>query len=242
MRILSPRMFHRTDGVLITGFLPFLQFILRHDNYVLKLAKMGFIDPSHIKSSKPINEGNDSQQNDAYYMDLAMEATGVFLRKVLQPQPWIEERVENVLRPFREKYLIGMQIRMGKGGGTFKDTHTFLESKNILQFSQQANLHREKINLPLNQTRWVVCTDADQAEDKLREEYGEVIVVSKDFHRGHSKTGAKDPDGFSRAVIDLLLLSRCDYQILTSHSTFSVIARTMRKEGASFYMMPSRGY
>ena len=47
---------------------------------------------------------------------------------------------------------------------------------------------------------------------------------------------------FCRAVIDLLLLSRCDYLVLTSHSTFSVIARTIARDGVPHYMMPSRGY
>ena len=69
-----------------------------------------------------------------------------------------------------------------------------------------------------------------------------MIVTASGYRRGHSKTGAKDADGFTRAVIDLLLLSRCDYLVLTSHSTFSVIARTIARDGVLHYMMPSRGY
>ena len=242
MRLLSPRMYHRTEGVIVTGFLPFLQLIIRHDNYLQKLAKLGFIDPSHIDLGKLAKEGVNEKQRESYCMDMAMEAIGVFLRKVMQPQPWIQERVEYVLDPVKDNYLIGMHIRMGKTGGTFKDTHAFLQSNEISRFSNQAEMHLKGMNKAISQTRWVVCTDADQAENTLRSQYGDVIVTSQDFHRGHSKTGAKDPDGFSRAVIDLLLLSRCDYQILTSHSTYSVVARTMRKEGALFYMTPSRGY
>ena len=54
--------------------------------------------------------------------------------------------------------------------------------------------------------------------------------------------GAKDADGFTRAVIDLLLLRRCNYLILTSHSTYSVMARTIAGSGVPFYNMPSHGY
>ena len=51
MRKLSPRFFHRREGLVVTGFLPYLQLIIRHDNYIRKLTEMGFIDPSHVKES-----------------------------------------------------------------------------------------------------------------------------------------------------------------------------------------------
>ena len=91
-------------------------------------------------------------------------------------------------------------------------------------------------------TVWVLSTDSNLVEEELRAKYGEMIVTASGYRRGHSKTGAKDADGFTRAVIDLLLLSRCDYLVLTSHSTFSVIARTIARDGVPHYMMPSRGY
>ena len=69
-----------------------------------------------------------------------------------------------------------------------------------------------------------------------------LIITSSLFKRGHSKTGAKNPDGFTRAVIDLSLLGRCDYLVLTAHSTFSVMARSLSRNESESFVMPSRGY
>ena len=139
-------------------------------------------------------------------------------------------------------FLIGFHIRMGTSGGTFKDTHIFLHPHDVYRYADRAEAFMEKHHLNINNTRWLISTDADKAERMLREKYGDLIVTSNEYHRGHSKTGARDADGFSRAVIDMLILAQCDYLILTSHSTYSVMARTMRKAGSDFVMMTSRGY
>ena len=242
MRKLSPRFFHRREGLVVTGFLPYLQLIIRHDNYIRKLTEMGFIDPSHVKESISMDESSESTQNDAYYTDLAMEALHVFLTKVMRPQPWVESMIDDILKPVRDKTLIGFHIRMGNGGSAFKDSHTFLQAHDVFRYAEEATRYMTEHHLRPENTRWIVATDSDSAEQSLRDKYGELIVTSKEFHRGHSKTGAKDDEGFSRAVIDLLVLGRCDYLVLTSHSTFSVVARTLRKDGADFQMMRSNGY
>ena len=242
MRKLSPRLYCRSEGVIVTGFLAYLQYIIRHDNYILKLARMGFVDPSHINYSIPINADDASRKYDQYYTDLSMDALQVFLTKVLKPQPWIQEKVDEVLKPWKGMFLIGFHIRMGTSGGTFKDTHIFLHPHDVYRYANKAEAFMEEHHLNINNTRWLISTDADKAETMLREKYGDLIVTSNEYHRGHSKTGARDADGFSRAVIDMLILAQCDYLILTSHSTYSVMARTMRKAGSDFVMMTSRGY
>ena len=242
MRKLSPRFYSRSEGVIVTGFLAYLQFIIRHDNYILKLARMGFVNPNHINYSIPINVDDASREFDQYYTDLSMDALQVFLTKVLHPQPWVQEKVDEVLIPCRGMFLIGFHIRMGNSGSAFKDSHIFLHPHDVYRYADRAEDYMASHRLSVNNTRWLISTDSDKAEGMLREKYGDLIVTSNQYHRGHSKSGARDADGFSRAVIDLLLLGQCDYQILTSHSTFSVMARTMRKGGSDFIMMTSRGY
>lgn len=242
MRKLSPRCYCRSEGVIVTGFLAYLQYIIRHDNYILKLARMGFVDPNHINYSIPINVDDASRKYDSYYTSLSMDALAVFLTRVLKPQPWIQEKVDAVLNPWTGMFLIGFHIRMGTSGGTIKDSHIFLHPHDVNRYADHAVLYMERHHLNINNTRWLISTDSDNAERVLREIYGDLIVTSKEYHRGHSKTGARDADGFSRAVIDLLILAHCDYLVLTSHSTYSIMARTMRKAGSEFVMMSSRGY
>ena len=242
MRALSPRKYHRSPGLIVTGYLSFLQFIIRHDNYILKLARMGFIDPKHINYSIPINENSPTRKNDKYYTDLSMEATRKFLRLVMKPQPWVEAMLNEVLDPIRDYYKFGMHIRMGNSGGTFKDSHIFLHFFDIWRFTREIQLVISFRHMNISQTRWLLSTDSDKAEEMLREKFGEYIVTSTEFKRGHSKTGAKNADGFSRAVIDLLLLGRCDYLVLTSHSTFSVMARELMQNYTEAQFMTSMGY
>lgn len=242
MRKLSPRFYQRREGVVVTGFLPFLQLIIRHDNYIRKLTEMGFIDPSHVMESIKMDNSSEPTQNEAYYTNLAMEALHVFLTKVMRPQPWVKAMIDDILEPVKGKSLIGFHIRMGSGGSAFKDTHTFLLARDVFRYADEATRFMEEHHLLPENTRWIVATDSDSAEKSLRDKYGELIVTSKEFHRGHSKTGAKDDEGFSRAVIDMLVLGRCDYLVLTKHSTFSVVARTLRKDGTKFMIMNSYGY
>lgn len=242
MRALSPRMFHRTPGLIVTGFLSYLQFIIRHDNFIPKLVRMGFIDPAHVNASIPTSFDSLSREYDAYYQQLATEASRTFFRYVMKPQPWVEARVNEVLDPIRKYFLFGMHIRMGNAGGSFKDSHTFLQLNEIWRYPNAIEMVIKQRNLDIQNTRWVLCTDSDKAEEELRRRYGELIVTSQDFKRGHSKTGAKDDDGFSRAVIDMLLLSKCNFLVLTRHSTYSVIAGQLLENIDETIYMASRGY
>lgn len=242
MRALSPRLFHRTPGLIVTGFLSYLQLIIRHDNYIPKLARMGFVDPSHVDASVPTCFDSLSRQYDAYYEQMAMEASRTFWRAVMKPQPWVEARVNEVLDPIRKYFLFGMHIRMGNAAGAFKDSHTFLLLNEIWRYPSAIEAVIRQRKMDIKNTRWVLCTDSDKAEEELRRKYGELIVTSQDFRRGHSKTGAKDDDGFSRAVIDMLLLSKCNYLVLTKHSTYSAIAAQLIENTNETIFMASRGY
>lgn len=242
MRSLSPRFYARQPGVIVTGFLAYLQYIIRHDNYILKLVKMGFIDPTHLDPSIPLSQDIPSRQYDVYYTSLAMEAARNFLRHVMKLQPWVQRMIDDIINPIQDKFLLGIHMRFGTSGGTIKDSHIFLQFFDIDSFIKRAESVIQQKKLALNETRWILSTDSDRAEEEFRKKYGDLIITSSLFKRGHSKTGAKNPDGFTRAVIDLSLLGRCDYLVLTAHSTFSVMARTLSRNESESFVMPSRGY
>ncbi|KAK8828026.1 hypothetical protein WA556_004657, partial [Blastocystis sp. ATCC 50177/Nand II] len=240
MRGSSPRTYNRQPGVIVTGFLGFFHLIVRHDNYTEKLVRMGFLQRQHVLDAAAV-EALPSPQKERYYTDLATEASRVFLREVMKPQPWVAAMVATVLDGAGDKYRVGFHIRMGNSGSAFKDSHVFLTKSAIWGFAERGESVMRAAGRTARDTVWVLSTDSNLAEEELRAKYGEMIVTASGYRRGHSKTGAKDADGFTRAVIDLLLLSRCDYLVLTSHSTFSVIARTIARDGVPHYMMPSRG-
>lgn len=241
MRTCSPRAYSRQPGVILTGFMGFMHLMLRHDNYTEKLVRMGFLQKSHVLEDAVV-ASMSSKEKEEYYFELAMEASGVFLRVVMKPQPWVQCMVDDVLADAEAKYRIGFHIRMGNSGSAFKDSHVFLTKSAIWRFAERAEDVMKKEGKTTNDTAWILSTDSNIAEEELRSKYGNMIVTATGYKRGHSKTGAKDADGFTRAVIDLLLLRRCNYLILTSHSTYSVMARTIAGSEVPFYNMPSHGY
>ena len=66
-------------------------------------------------------------------------------------------------------------------------------------------------------------------------------VVASGFGRGHSSSEFANRNAFYRAVIDVGVLSRCEYMVLTNHSSFGMIAR-MLAPAPLFSIVPAMGY
>lgn len=202
---------------------------------------MGFLDSALVKpESERLNMG--SKNLESYYLMLGTEVTHTFLRQVLKPQPWVREIVDSIIQPHQNKFLLGIHIRFGSSGGTFRDSHEFLKPQSVWLFATQAETVLKRKGIRLEDSIWILSTDSDKAEEQLREKYGNIIVTNTSYKRGHSKTGAKNAEGYTRAVIDISLLSRCDYLILTRHSTFSEIAGMMSADMKNITWMASHGY
>ena len=236
----SPRWYSRRPGVIATGFHSYLHLVIRHDNYIEKLKRMGFLDPALIR--RDISDETPSEECEKYYALLAKHVIHTFLRRVLKPQPWVKEIVDDIIRPIQDKFLLGLHIRFGSSGGTFRDSHVFLEPTEWKKFAIASEMILKEKKLTFNQTKWILSTDSDNAEGEFRKLYKELIITNKTYKRGHSKTGAKNPEGFTRAVIDISLLARCQFLITTSYSTFSEIAEMMSANMSEVKRMKSHGF
>ena len=89
--------------------------------------------------------------------------------------------------------------------------------------------------------KWFISTDSSVVERKLKALYPEQVIVLDSFRRGHSSLVKSNRNGFFRAVMDISVLSRCEYLILTNHSSFGMIAR-MVSDSPVFTVVPARGY
>ena len=166
-----------------------------------------------------------------------MSAVRLFFR----PKQSLQREVDQFLSAWSSFHLIGMQIRMGSGGADFRDTHTFLKLEAVSTFVSLAEEYRVARGFSSASMKWFISTDSSVVERRLKALYPEQVIVLDSFRRGHSSLEKSNRNGFFRAVVDISVLSRCEYLILTNHSSFGMIAR-MVSDSPVFTVVPARGY
>lgn len=163
------------------------------------------------------------------------------VRLFFQPDVITQRRTDIVLSKAEGFHLIGFQIRMGSGGSDFSDSHTFLKMDSIQKFIDFAEAYRIQRGIDPTRVRWFISTDSSKAEQKLRALYPERVLSASSQRRGHSQEKSANLREFRRAVVDLNVLSQCEYLVLTNHSSFGMIARMVASHPL-FSIVPARGY
>ena len=162
------------------------------------------------------------------------------VRLFFKPDVLIQRSTDLILSKAEGFHLIGFQIRMGSGGSDFTDSHTFLKMGSLQKFIDLAEAYRIQRGIEASRVRWYVSTDSSKAERKLRELYPSRVSSGSSHRRGHSQQKSANLMEFRRAVVDLNVLSRCEYLVLTNYSSFGMIAR-MESQHPLFSIVPARG-
>jgi len=111
---------------------------------------------------------------------------------------------------FKNNYVIGFQIR------------TFYLNINVdLNSFIECGLEIEKNRLSSSKViKWYVSSDSEQTNQYLKQKYPEKIIFGEGLV-GHI---AEQNKGYSRAIIDVELLSKTDILITTGGSTFGFVS------------------
>lgn len=163
------------------------------------------------------------------------------VRLFFVPKLPLQALIDQTLRQAQSFHLIGLQVRMGSGGADFRDSHRFLRMAALRSFVELAENYRVARGIPEDGVKWFLSTDSSEVERNLTATYPGRVVVASGFGRGHSSSEFANRNAFYRAVIDVGVLSRCEYMVLTNHSSFGMIAR-MLAPAPLFSIVPAMGY
>lgn len=114
--------------------------------------------------------------------------------------------------------LIGLQIRTGSGLADFKDSASYMTMDRM---SHVNSLIESIIRNGLSNSTIFLSTDSNAVQEYMKNTTYNVVTADV-YQIGHTARGRPgyDDSFIKRAVIDLYLLSRCDYLIVTKGSSF----------------------
>ena len=130
----------------------------------------------------------------------------------LKPIKIIRNTVDNFANKHNVKKLVGVHIRRDD----------FLTGKARLGYVSSDNKFIEKMNQLIKQnenTKFLLCTDSQETEDKFKKEFGERIIIYPKKNRDRTSIIATQ-----QGLVDLLLLSKTKHIIGTYQSTFNELA------------------
>ena len=230
-----------SPNLVITTYYDFTKHLLASRRYDQRLIDAGLVLPlslNSIPTESPLSDNAFEKLEKTYYTEYALMSA---VRLFFNPKPFLQQEISSFLEQWREFHLIGMQIRMGSGGADFRDTHRFLHLSALDRFIHLAEEYRNSRGYSSSQVKWFLSTDSTDVERKLASQFPGRVVTMTAYRRGHSSPEKANRDGYYRAVLDVSVLSRCEFMVLTNHSSFGMIARMLAKEPA-FAIVPAIGY
>ena len=215
------------SNLVITAYYDYSKHLLKSRQYDSALISAGLADVPSWEVSKQ-----------TYYTEFALMSS---VRLFFQPKPFLRSYIDSFLTRWQSFHLIGLQIRMGSGGADFRDSHRFLHFSAVSMFVSLAEEYRKAHGYSENQVKWFLSTDSSKVEKNLMDSFPDRVIVMESFRRGHSSQEKSNRNGFYRAVLDVTVLSRCEFIVLTNHSSFGMIARMLTTK-SSFAIVPAIGY
>lgn len=145
-------------------------------------------------------------------------------------EPSLQRKYDNITKDWANRFVIGMQIRVGLGNGAFIDNCKFLFMSDLLTFEHYANFYT---NRTLLKPLWFISTDSAEVEGILYDKYPDRVLFLSELPMKHTKELAyrKFEPAVQRAILDNYLLSRSNLLITTSWSSFGEMALGRMEKG-----------
>ena len=167
--------------------------------------------PDNFAKVYPTKRGNNI---DFEFQRIPFEVCGNILSYLhkLRPIKVIRNIVENFTDTYDVQNLVGVHIRRddyltGKAGlGEVSSDEKFIEKMNELIIEDWT-------------TKFLLCTDSQEIEDKFKKEFGDRIIIYPKKNRDRTST-----INTQQGLVDLLLLSKTKHIIGTYRSTFNELA------------------
>jgi len=180
------------------------------------------------KNSFPLGS-NLSLNNNAdvlFYVDFRPEHDAKLFKKIIQPKPYIQTKIEELVNQFGlSKSTLGVHVRYSDK----KPIHTleFLIDK------------IKKLKFDFNQI--FLATDNEKIYQLFKEEFKNVICINNTFvidetkglhMNGISKNakGEEKREVLLESILDMWLLSKCEYLIYQKNSTFSTTSAYLHSD------------
>ena len=163
---------------------------------------------------------------------------GRCIKSLFQPSERVQKWLEKFEKELGNGMRIGVHIRMGKGKSDWKDSHPFLEQKDVNAFIKRL----KKFVMQHNQTqdgniKIFLSTDSSFEETLMRRSFPGMIVTTEGLQRSHVggiRASNVTEEAIEKAILDQMLLGKCDYLFLTRMSGFSKIGLYFAEENTSF--------
>ena len=192
------------------------------------MANLGMITSK--SSSAPAGRSELYNMVDVYYNRC--------IRSLFHPSPRMELLLAKYEAMLGEGVRIGVHIRMGKGMSDWKDSHTFLSHVQIVSLIDRLKTMVHSINAryPGLSVKIFLSTDSTKEEKIMRKALGDLIVTTEGLrsHVGGIFYTKFDDTSIQKAVLDQMLLGRCDFLFLTMKSGFSRIGLYYAPEGTPY--------
>ena len=159
------------------------------------------------------------------------------------PTPFVDTYLKQYEQQLGNGIRIGVHLRMGAGKSDWTDSRQFLTPKRFDTFigmlktliKEQQKKHGSDVPI-----RIFLSTDSSTMERTMQQMFPELIVTTKGFKRSHVggvKATKYGSDSILKAVLDVMLLGKCDYLFLTRRSGFSKIGLYYAEENTSFRLI-----
>lgn len=185
---------------------PLYLSIVQNDMYYEDFVNRGLIRTAHRGDYKTI-------ASEIYYR----------LLNFFTLEESLQEKLDSIMRQWKDHYVVGLQIRVGLGNSAFLDNCKFLFERDIDTFIYYAQYYSNRTSLkPL----WFVSTDSPKVEEELTKKYPQYVFSIKDLPLKHTKSLVyqySEPAS-QRAILDNYLLSHSDLLLTTAWSSFGEIA------------------
>ena len=204
------------------------------DRFFKERANRDVMEKMGILSSKlsPAPEGRSELYNmvDFYY--------GRCIKSLFHPSPQLQPILDHYEKLLGDGLRIGIHIRMGNGMSDWKDSHTFLDHSKVNQLIHRLremiqSIERKYPELPIH---IFLSTDSSTEEEIMKNAFPLYIVTTDGLrsHVGGIYNSHFDDLSIQKAILDQMLLGKCDLLFLTMRSGFSRIGLYYAPEGTPY--------
>ena len=160
------------------------------------------------------------------------DVRNLFNELFLYPRASVCVLVNSYVSQLLTRTMIGVQVRMG---GQFYRTRDreFLRMSDISLFFAEVERYMQRNRLGKEDVFIFLSTDTERVISLFRTRYGMQVVTTKEFEIGHSAQAKnvfhrKGETHVMRAIIDLLILQRADFLVVTRESSFGLLATQLQ--------------
>ena len=129
---------------------------------------------------------------------------------------------------------------MGQGHSDWKDSRPFLNQNQVGSFIEKLHQfvnNKMKRLKSKNSVKIFLSTDSTQEEKLMRRQFPGMIVTTSTLKRSHVGGiyhARVEEESVLKAVLDVMLLGKCDFLFLTPRSGFSKIGLYFAEEGTPY--------